>query len=390
MKLVLYLALVASIAAAQPHKVLVLSVDGLDNRYLTQAGELGLRIPNIRKLVAGGQVSRGVIGVVPTVTWPSHTTMITGVDPAVHGIRGNRRPKSEGGEYYWDVSLLKVPTLLDAMRKAGRTTATITWPVTVSAPVTYNLPEYFTKRRGGDMDLRSIESKSAPRDLVANISRMFPAFPQQWMEDRTRAMAVRYLLKTHQPDLILAHFVDLDSESHDMGPFTREANATLEHIDELIGDILRDMPSGYVFVLTSDHGFEAVNDEYHLNLKGVHGNGGFAIADTPEAADQMRKLNGPVGREIPREEVLRFAPELANAAAVFEPAPNTMFAYGGDGNASARSKPAEAGNHGHWPMRYRSVYIAFGPGIKPERLPEFSQKEIARRLGALLGVDFRP
>ena len=139
------------------------------------------------------------------------------------------------------------------MKAAGRTTAAITWPVTVDAPLTYNLPEYFVKRRGGDMDTRSIESKAEPRDLVEKISAMFPAFPQEWMEDRTRAMATLYFLRTAKPDLILVHLADLDSESHEDGPFTREANAALEHIDELIGDMLRALPNEYGFVLVSDH-----------------------------------------------------------------------------------------------------------------------------------------
>jgi len=210
---VLLLPLAAQRTASR--RVIVISVDGLDQRYLDDADRLGLRIPNIRRLMKEGQWSRGVVGVVPTVTWPTHTTMISGVEPVVHGIRGNRRPPAEGGEYYWSASLLKVRTLLDAMKAAGRTTAAITWPVTVDAPVTYNLPEYFRKRRGGDMDTQSIESKCVPPDLVKRIATMFPAFPQQWMEDRTRVMAALYLLKTVRPDLTLLHLVDLDSEQHE-------------------------------------------------------------------------------------------------------------------------------------------------------------------------------
>ncbi|RDJ93757.1 hypothetical protein B4Q13_19700, partial [Lacticaseibacillus rhamnosus] len=79
-----------ALSAKQP--LVVVSVDGLDNRYLANADQMGLKIPNLRKLMREGQVSGGVIGVVPTVTWPSHTTMITGVDPVKHGILANWRP----------------------------------------------------------------------------------------------------------------------------------------------------------------------------------------------------------------------------------------------------------------------------------------------------------
>src|SRR6476469_9726450 len=109
-RLLLLAALAVPVAAKQP--LVVISVDGLDNRYLQNADLMGLKIPNLRRLKREGQYAKGIIGVVPTITWPSHTTMITGVDPVVHGILGNRRPVSEGGDYPWSVSLLKARTLL--------------------------------------------------------------------------------------------------------------------------------------------------------------------------------------------------------------------------------------------------------------------------------------
>ena len=52
------------------------------------------------------------------------------------------------------------------------------------------------------------------------------------------------------------------------------------------------------------------------------------------------------------------------------------------------SNPAEIGNHGHWPMRYRAVYILWGKSIPHESLPEFSMKEIAGRFAKVLGISF--
>ena len=71
----------AAAQAAPAHKLLVLSVDGLDWRYLRDRDAMGLRIPNFRRLLAKGEVADGVIGVWPTITWPSHTSIITGVRP---------------------------------------------------------------------------------------------------------------------------------------------------------------------------------------------------------------------------------------------------------------------------------------------------------------------
>jgi len=107
--LLLLLLLGLGFAAPAPpaKKLLVVSVDGLDQRYLRDRDRLGLRIPNIRRLLKQGRYAQGVAGVYPTVTWPSHTSLITGVRPDQHGILGNRRGRQEGGDYYWTADLLK-------------------------------------------------------------------------------------------------------------------------------------------------------------------------------------------------------------------------------------------------------------------------------------------
>ncbi len=389
--------LAAALFARQP--LTVISVDGLDNRYLADADAMGLKIPNLRRMMREGQASRGVIGVFPTITWPSHTTLITGVDPVVHGILGNQRPRAEGGGYYWSVSFLKVPTLLDAAHHAGLKIATITWPVTVDAPVDWNLPEYFERRRGGFMDTRSIESKEKPAGLVERITAAFPSFPQEWMDDRTRVLATVYLLQHEHPDLLLVHLVDLDSEEHDNAPFTRESKAMLERTDELIGQVMAALPADGALAVVSDHGFERVRTMVNLKAAAAQNGaanvmayGGVAIAPDANAADVLRKLKADarygIGREIPAAELERFPNAIipAHPAAVFESADGIMFAQSGEMFA----KPAEIGNHGHWPMRYRSVYVLWGKGVAHEELPEFSIKEIAGKLANLISVPFTP
>src|SRR5688572_28725114 len=279
----------AALATARP--LIVISIDGLDHRYLRDADALGLQIPHIRRMMQEGAAAHGVIGVVPTVTWPSHTTLISGVAPHVHGIMGNRRPKAEGGDYYWSTSLLRSPTLLNGLRERQMKSAAITWPVTVDAPVDFNLPEYFQKRNGGAMDLPSIESKATP-GLVKEMTEIFPSFAQYWMNDRTRALATVYLLERKKPDLLLLVFVDHDAEAHEHCPFSREAKAVLEYTDELIGDIVRAMPKEAVVALVSDHGFERTDTV--VNLQALRGDAVtispfLLIARNAQAAAKLRK-----------------------------------------------------------------------------------------------------
>ena len=73
-----------------------------------------------------------------------------------------------------------------------------------------------------------------------------------------------------------------------------------------------------------------------------------------------------------------------NPAAVFESGAGVMF--GNTKNGELEAKPEEIGNHGHWPMRYRAVYLLWGPGVPHRALPEFSMKEIAGRIASVLGV----
>ena len=392
---------IAPAGAQARRKLVVISVDGLDARYLRDRDTMGLKIPNIRRLLKEGAAADGVIGVVPTVTWPSHTTLITGVPPSEHGILGNRRPRSEGGDYYWTYDLMKTRSLWQAAKDAGLKTAAITWPVSVGAPVDYNLPEYFLARRGGAMDLEGIRSKATP-GLVDEIAKEFPSFPQQWMDDRTRTLATTYILRKYQPDLLTLHLVDLDAEEHEVGPFTQASKAILEYTDQLIGDIMQAMPKDAVLALVSDHGFARVDKVINLPMlmkqQGATGKlmpmYGIAVAQDAEASKWLEKAakdpaNG-IGRQIPKAELEKLSPKLASAAAVYEPADG--FLFGPENSKELITKPHEVGVHGLWPLRrdYRSVYVLWGTGVNPERLGEIEMTSIAGRLAKVLGVEFTP
>jgi len=64
----------------------MISIDRLRPDYVRAADPYGLRLPNLRRFQAEGASASGVKGVLPTVTYPSHTTLVTGVSPAAHGI----------------------------------------------------------------------------------------------------------------------------------------------------------------------------------------------------------------------------------------------------------------------------------------------------------------
>src|SRR5690348_6862666 len=136
--------------------LVVISVDGLRPDYVTQADAHGAKIPNLRRFLKQGAYADGVQGVVPTVTYPSHTTLMTGVWPAKHGIYANTTfdPLQKNFQgWYWYAEDIRVPTLWDAAAKAGRTTASIQWPVTVGAHINWVIPEFWRANTADDAKL---------------------------------------------------------------------------------------------------------------------------------------------------------------------------------------------------------------------------------------------
>jgi len=100
-----------------------------------------------------------------------------------------------------------------------------------------------------------------------------------------------------------------------------------------------------------------------------------------------QKPGSDVGREIPHDELTRYAPGLAGVVAAFEPVDHVMF--GREEAGPAHTPPQEKGNHGFWPLRhdYRSVYVLYGPGVKKEALPALEMVSLEGRLAAVLGID---
>lgn len=123
--------------------VILISIDGLrPDFYLDRHWPA----PVLQRMAQQGAHARTVRGVFPSVTYPSHTTIVTGALPARHGIFYNTpfEADSQTGRWYWDYDAIRARTLWLAARDAGMTTASIFWPVTVGAPIDHNVPEVWS------------------------------------------------------------------------------------------------------------------------------------------------------------------------------------------------------------------------------------------------------
>ena len=257
-------------ALARP--VLLISIDGLRPGDVLHARERGLKLPNLTRFLHEGSYAEGVTGVMPTLTYPSHVTLLTGVSPAVHGVGGNLTfdPYNKN-QYGWDwyASDIKVPTLWQAAHAAGLTTANVHWPVSVGAAgVDWNLPQIW---RTGTADDRKLLAALATPGLLPVLEHGLGEYPQGINEeldgDQARARFAVKLLALHHPDFMTVYFAALDHEEHAKGPGTPEANRVLEQLDALVGEVAaaarRVHPDGLVAVV-SDHGFAPVSHDVNL------------------------------------------------------------------------------------------------------------------------------
>jgi predicted AlkP superfamily pyrophosphatase or phosphodiesterase len=251
--------------------LVMISVDGLRPDYVTAADAHGAKVPNLRKFMKEGAYAEGVTGVVPTVTYPSHTTLVTGVWPAKHGIWANTTfdplQKNYQG-WYWYTEDIRVPTLWDAAAKAGRTTASIQWPVTVGANINWNIPEFW---RAGTPDdsklLRAVSTKGLLEEGAAEIGPFRGGIDATPDADEVRGKYAEWILEKKHPGLLTLHLIALDHIEHETGPFSPESIEVLERLDGVIGKVRetaeRVAPGHTVVAVVSDHGF--ANYDQQLN-----------------------------------------------------------------------------------------------------------------------------
>ncbi len=252
-----------------PHVVLI-SIDGMRPSSYTSAGPA--KIPTLRRLAARGTHARGVVGVLPTVTYPSHTTMITGVPPAIHGIVNNTWADPEGraaGAWYWYARDIKVPTLPGLIRASGMTAAAVSWPVTVGMDLDYNVPEHFRSRHPEALSL--LRALSTPRHVIDAYEGSLAA-PMPWPPtDTERAGLAAWIIRTFKPNFTMLHIFDNDTASHDYGPDSAEALAALERSDANVAAILDALQAAGLadrtnIVIVSDHGFVPVRTQLQPNF----------------------------------------------------------------------------------------------------------------------------
>ena len=419
--------LLSAQASAKAKHVVLVSLDGFrPDFYLQQQWPA----PYIKEMAEEGVHALGVRGIFPSVTYPSHTTLVTGALPKHHGIYYNSpfEPGGYGGRWYWENSWIQTETLWDAVNKAGMTSAAFFWPVTVGAPIDYNVPEVWSVEKGYGF-LEKTREHESPKGFIQELEREVTGqlnsktFNGDYLnrEDRTGEMAA-YTLETYKPNFMAVHLIATDHFQHDEGKNGPTVAKALAASDRAVGKIIEaatraEILDDTVIIVTGDHGFVDVHSALSPNVWLVEaglmedkkdrgdwkatfhttGASAFLILKNPKDRKTLRKVREKLAsipnnmkklfRIVERDELDRIGAD-PNAALALAPAPGVDISWSTSGPVL---KPKSGGTHGFFP-EFKAIetgFVAWGPAVAENKIIEqMGLEDIAPLISRLLGLDF--
>lgn len=414
--------------------VLVISIDGLRPVfYLPNEGSTNPICPTLVALQEKGSYAKRALSVYPSLTYPAHAAIATGVTPARHGVTGNSlfEPVTEkDGRGFWYAADLKSPALWDIVSQAGGTVGAVSWPCSAgSSAITWNLPEFWSSPYGHELTLTR---RYASDGLVPWLEgATAPLTLQALLDDETRdaflTASACEILCEKRPTLLLVHLASSDHQQHLRGPSSPRIPGVMTRLDTHVRALVsavRDagLADRTTIIVLGDHGFADVQAQIAPNAL-LARNGFITISNgmprawtamvmnsggsagvyvnrtaptgTTEAVHALLAANAvtPDGTNlysIIERDALTKLGGPAPAAFYLEAQPGYMFTISSKGSALVRSSSL-SGNHGYLPTRPEMAtgFLISGRGIKPGvALDSISITDVAPTIAALLGIDF--
>ncbi|OOQ61416.1 alkaline phosphatase family protein [Mucilaginibacter pedocola] len=421
--------LLTTAVKAQNKHVVLISIDGLRPEFYLDPS---WGMVNLRQGMQTGSYAEGVRGSFPTVTYPSHTTIISGVRPAKHGIYYNTpvEPLGITGKWFWYYKDIKVPTLWTAAKSAGLVTAGVSWPVTVGAPIDYNLPEYviLPKNKGEKKDeIKALYEESNPKELFQEVQDNaigklgeFGATLDNYTNDQNKSRMAAYILRKYKPGFLAIHIGLTDHFEHEQGRDGDKVRSAVVGVDVALKTIfdaieMAGLKDSTTFIITGDHGFVDIHTQVNPNvmLAGLglyndadkaswkayfQASGGSAFLHLRDANDKatLDKVNKALAA-LPDgvKKLYHIVNKAEIATAQGDPtAALALAAYQGISfGATAKGNlltAAKGGTHGYMPTDFKEIqtgFVVFGSGIKQGVvLPLIGQEDIAPIVAKLLNL----
>lgn len=275
MRIVAFLLALAACGAPAPaddRHVILVTLDGFPAYLLTDPKA---PVPTLRKLASQGASAAGMRVSNPSITWPNHTTLITGVNASKHSVLFNGIVERDRSGKYLKVDpardqsdLVAVPTLYDVAHKAGLTTADINWPCTRNSPsIDDSFPDvpaqidFMTPRLKSELREHGILSV----DTQAGWLKLGPA---QWDDAWTGAAC--YVIRQRKPNFLTLH-IGPDAIHHKYGPQTMAGYAAAAIADHDVRDVLKAIDDAGIreqttLIITADHGFDSAKKIVEPNV----------------------------------------------------------------------------------------------------------------------------
>lgn len=406
--------------------VVLISLDGSRPEFYT---DTTWQANNLQKLKSEGvYADRGVQSVFPSLTWPAHTSIITGANPDKHGIFYNKPFDGGPGQGYWYNSYIQTNTIFDAIKESGMTSGAVWWPVLVGGPVDYNFPVRRPEEGETRFDKLTIRYPYIkPHNLLSDIeSQIGRKFTTKDLEFKNGAQSKlvanisNHIIKTYKPNFLAIHFGDIDHAQHVHGTESNQLREAVKFNDSLVGSILEavdeaGLTDSTAIIITGDHGHTNTKSIFapntYLVKHGIikdygwkakfHSAGGSAFLHMKKNNDKSTldsvinilkdsdEYKEGLFRILDRKELDKMGanPHTPLAIAMKE---GVTVSNSQKTKTLRKQKPPFKSTHGYDPgyQSMHTTFIAKGPGILHKSIQDMKLVDIASFIADLLGVDF--
>ncbi|ABK62371.1 MULTISPECIES: alkaline phosphatase family protein [Clostridium] len=248
----------------------IISFDALSSLDFDYIKEL----PNFKSFIREASYCKNVRSVFPSLTYPAHTTIVTGKYPKGHGVINNTlfQPNCKNPDWYWYRKYIKGDTLYDLAIKEGMKVAALLWPVTGKSKIQYNMPEIFANKFWKNQTMVSLFSGSPMFQYKLNkkYGYLRSGIGQPYLDNFTHK-SMLYTIENKKPNLTFVHYTDLDSMRHRYGFNSKEAREALLRHDSRLGDIISTLRKNNMYkdttiVVLGDHSSLDENKIINLNV----------------------------------------------------------------------------------------------------------------------------
>lgn len=360
------------------------------------------RLPALSALKAGGTVCQNVQTIFPTLTYPIHTSILTGCYPDRTGIGHNRpfQPHTprEAQTWHWDHRAIREKTLLHAAHEKGMNIASILWPVTGKCPmIRHNFPEILPLP-GENAALKMMRYGSPLWIMRTELlySKQRKSIQQPDLDEYVMLLAEKLYASRRPPEMFLLHLADCDVMRHTYGADSAEAEQAMGRLDRHVGRVYRAIERAglledTLFCVVSDHGQQNVRENILLDkeLRAVcgaraqnYGMGAYIFSEDLPSARNALAAHRDEWRiaHIYDEQELRALHAPREVHLAVDAMPHTFFSDHDSPNRGEHGFPVSA-------PEAKVLFMLRGPGIPAGMsIPEMRVVDIAPTLAALLGL----